>query len=447
MTGSRRPRTNVMTRCALLPTSLAALALSGAADADIATSKQNSQDSVAVTDAQQESSAGRFVLVDDQLRARAVNVIEVNPAAVLFDDASGDREAVPLENVLVLMREVGATIGGGTEQFANKEGFVVGSSKSGGAAILGSVLRLTDGRRLVGKYDARLMDDAPENVIRWSHAWLGVIEVPLERIASLAFIGSAEPPAQGAGDVLRLRNGDVLAGFIVGIDDDVAFELDDGTVIDIPVERIEAMTMVNPPADPTGLRLWFDDGTVIGARSVRLGDDRVLRFDGPLLTRLKMNEVDGLSSPRVDLERVEAMEFRPSRLIGLAELDVEEVDRVEPRYVLPRPERVGPPQPAGLDAVAISGPIRVTWRIPAGSERFSTRAVLPEFAATYGSAELILVVDDEEVFRARLDGASRAKEINVPLSGRRLTLTLTSGGDGPVQDIIHLERPMILRGQ
>jgi hypothetical protein len=73
--------------------------------------------------------------------------------------------------------------------------------------------------------------------------------------------------------------------------------------------------------------------------------------------------------------------------------------------------------------------------------------VLPEFAATYGSVELILAVDGAELFRARVDRDVRTQEINVPLDGRRLTLTLTSGGDGPVQDIIHLERPMILRAQ
>lgn len=407
-----------------------------------------------------------FLLVDRELNVRAVNVIELNPAAVLFDDAAGQREALPLDDVLLLMRDpsIGppsadaaqspAAAGPRDENDGDGDDDSTAHSAAAGAPPPAGLLVLADGRRLPGDYDHRLMDDAPPDHIRWRHPWLGVLDVPLEQIASIAFIASAAPPAPAAGDVIRLENGDALTGFILEINSAIGFELEDGGRIDIPIHRVESLSLVNPPAVPNGMRLWFDDGTVIGARSARFGDDRVLRIDGPLLSPMAGSDESPSDLKRLELAHLRAIELRPAALVGLAELDDPTVERIEPRYVLPKPQRLSSDSPAGLDAVAISGPIKATWTLPRGAQgseaaasRFAARAVLPESARAYGCVELIIAVDGDEVFRARIDGEHPVREINVPLAGRTLSITLASAGDGPVQDVIHLQRPMILQAR
>jgi hypothetical protein len=105
---------------------------------------------------------------------------------------------------------------------------------------------------------------------------------------------------------------------------------------------------------------------------------------------------------------------------------------------------IEPDAPVGLSPIELRGPVVVRYSLPSGAIRFAAQAVLPDSARQWGDLELIVRSDDAEVFRMRLNAESPAGEINVALTGRELTLELTAGAHGPIQDQVILNRAMIL---
>ncbi|MHC4082782.1 MAG: hypothetical protein ACYSU2_15835, partial [Planctomycetota bacterium] len=90
------------------------------------------------------------------------------------------------------------------------------------------------------------------------------------------------------------------------------------------------------------------------------------------------------------------------------------------------------------------GPISVQYQLPAGSAYLSAEAALPVKARSWGDCELVIREDDQQIFSTRLNAERPSAVIGLPLDGSRLTVEVTEGSGGPVQDQVVLLRALVL---
>lgn len=301
------------------------------------------------------------------------------------------------------------------------------------------VLWLADGQRFPG--EALSGSRAAAGVFVWNHStWLGRLEVPLDRIASVVLVPGATLPAPARGDVLALANGDRIEGFVESLGDPVSIRVGEGAaaqLLEVPLDRVTALRVVTPRGKPSGRRLWLRDGTVVDVVSVSVADDGVMRLNGlPFM---------GDSQPKqLNLSALVAILFEHRTLVPFTHLEL--LDRSAPpsRYSVPEPEALDESAPLGLSRVALRGPLSVRYRLPAAPVFFTAEARLPESARAWADCDLVVRDDDTEVLRVHLDAAHPVAAVDVALSGATLQLQITEGRNGPIQDTVILHRAMLL---
>jgi hypothetical protein len=329
------------------------------------------------------------------------------------------------------------------------------------------MLVLATGERLPG--EAVVGAQAAADTLAWSHPWLGRIDVPFKLIESVLLRPGAVAPPAGKGDVVLLANGDRQEGFVTAIGDPVTIEVSGGGAgagggatsqsLNIPLDRVTAITMIAPKQAGKGRRVWFGEGTVLDVQSIAVGDDGYVRLGGGSLigaggvvgdaAGAGDDDDAGPQPPRIPLAEVAGVLFDREAMIPLASIAPSRVEGPATRYVLPRPNTSDPDAALGLSAIEFSGPIVARYAVPAGCQRFIAEVELPRAARAWGDCDLIVRSDDEEVFRAHLSSATPTASINVPLpargGGRELTIELAAGAHGPIQDLVRLHRPMLLK--
>ncbi len=280
-----------------------------------------------------------------------------------------------------------------------------------------------------------------EALLAWNHAWLGRIEVPLDLVRSVRFRGPSVALTGGDEDRVLLANGDLLEGFIVALGDPLALEAhaqeqEQRQIIEIPLDRVLAVEMVAADQPARGSRVWLHDGTVIDVNSIRVGEDGFVHLVSPWL--------EDRSDPELRIEQVAAILFRARGMVPLALLETGRIAGPLDRFRLPPPRRLDPEAPLGLSPIELRGPLIVHYPLPEGCRRFAAEAILPEADRNWGDLELLVKDDDQVVFRTQLNGQSPRASINVPVRGAELTIELTEGRYGPIQDRVQLERAMLL---
>jgi len=324
------------------------------------------------------------------------------------------------------------------------------------------MLLLADGQRLPGEAVVGA-EPAPDTLV-WNHPWLGRVDVPFKLISSVLLTPDAVAPAPGNADVVLLANGDRQEGFVTAIGDPVTIEVSTGgaaatsQALNIPLERVTAITMIAPRQTGKGRRIWFSEGTVLDVQSIAVGDDGYVRLGaGGLIGAggagaggaggAAVNPAAGPQPPRIPLTEVAGVLFDREAMIPLASIALSRVEGPATRYVIPRPSNSDPDAALGLSAIEYSGPIVARYALPAGCQRFIADAELPRDARTWGDCELVVRSDDEEIFRTHLSSATPVASINVPVKGRELTIEVAAGAHGPIQDLVRLHRPMLLKGK
>lgn len=288
----------------------------------------------------------------------------------------------------------------------------------------GGLLVLTDGRRYAG----RLAGDGDPDRIEWVHPVFGRMSISLDKVSAVAFAGGDVPG--GDGDIVVLRNGDELHGFVESIGDEVRIELESGRVVATPVDRVVLVRLDNPAEPAAGLRVWLDDGSVVSAAGLSGGNPvRIdLASDGDQPTTEARSGV-------VPIERVLAIVPDASRLVPLASLEPGEQRPVGRRWTRPI-ERSGDGVP-GLGWIAFPGPMAVTWSLPRGSARLAGTAVLAE--SVWGDCELVIEQGSGELYRRRLSGDGPRVRFNVALvSDGPVRVVVEPGAYGPIQDRVTL---------
>ena len=171
--------------------------------------------------------------------------------------------------------------------------------------------------------------------------------------------------------------------------------------------------------------------------SIEIGDDGFVRLISTWLSA-------GTKLVPVKLSDLDSILLDSERLLALATLQPSRIEGPETRYVLPEPNAIDPEASLDLSPIEFRGPIVARYALPPGCRRFAAAATIPIGSRQWADFVLIVRSNDEEVFRARMSGEQPHVEINVPLSGVELTIELTEGAHGPIQDRLILEYPMLL---
>jgi len=379
-----------------------------------------------------------FVLIDANLDVHEVRIVEINDMMLAYQDADGKVRTSSLSDSIALIRRLPDAVvpRGGAGPLPLPIPSRVGAS-SGPPGWL----QLADGQRLPGALAGRAPDQ--EDVLGWSHTWIGRIEVPLDAITAVTFGAVDTELAPGRMDVVVLANGDRIEGYVKALGDPIRIVVDLDTTprdVSIPLARSAGVVLVTSPRSPSGRRIWFKDGTLVDARRFRVADDGYVRIS------TEWSE-PGTPPVEVPLDEVTGILFDPSALLPLGKVDPARVEATGPRYVVPTPRRLDERAPLGLGRIAFDGPIIVRYALPPGCRRFAAEAILPESARLWGDFELVVRDDDREVYRSRISADQPTAAINVALTGTELTIELTQGRHGPIQDRLVLKRAMLLVGE
>ena len=290
-----------------------------------------------------------------------------------------------------------------------------------------SRLWLTDGTYY--RIDPRITGDQ----LIWKNWSLEQVDAPLDRILAFNRRMNDPPIPSENEDLVILENGDRIVGLIDRLGSDLHIERQDGTMIQVPFDRVASFVLLNETTAASGPRIWSN------------GSDKftVDRFQYEQGIGLIFSDQSGqqISS----LHTVDALVFDPDSVLPLAALDptVSGLDG-QLRYHYPRPHVAPGTWPLDAPSLTVSGPIRLQWNLPQPGMGFLATAILPSSLRRHGSLELIVSDESGVLLRQAIDGEDPTLEIRLRIPGRRLVLELHEQANGPLQDSIRLEQAVLL---
>jgi len=324
-----------------------------------------------------------------------------------------------------------------------------GASPSGSGTLM-----LVDGQRLPGRAELNASG------WRWWQPWLGVMESPPSTLRWLSFDGVPPPAPAADADVVLLRTGDRLEGFVSRVADPLPLEpRAGGAATLVPTNGIAAISFVaaETPGRTGHRRVWMRDGTVLDAKSLRLDGGGLLVIDGVA--------VEGIAAPLpVPLDRVAAISGdRPSRPLASGELTtVETPQGAELRYTTLPPQRLRWPDrraerpaledrsgldasvwPFGAPAIAFDGPaiLRVSIDAPA---TLCARVRLPRDRRPWGKFDLFVRSGGAEVARMAIDPSAPTHDLCVRVQPPAVEFEIVDTGGGAVQDGVVIEHGVLI---
>lgn len=369
------------------------------------------------------------VLVDKQLRSRAVMVRGFDAGAVRFTDARGSSRTEPLTDLVAILPGTSARQARGRTHASADE-----AEES--LVAPGQALRvdLIDGQRLVG----RLSPAAGQDALRVIDESVGEIETPLERVRAIRFDGGPIAPGSAeSADLLILANGDRLRGFAERVGTDITFAPQGEPARDIPLARAAELRLANPPAAPTGTMVALAGGTVIRVAGV---------LSDPLGQVELSIESAGSRRATVRLGEIEAIALDAARLRPLASLPVAEVIPAPGRAFMPAPVVRGVDAVLGLSDLELAGPGSVSWTLEPRTGRVAGTIELPRDQWVWGRANITLLAGERSLWTGEVSGDRPEAEFRaeVPAGADRLTLRIQTAEAGPVGGKIIIKRGMLL---
>lgn len=355
-----------------------------------------------------------FLLIDRDLRADTVELARIEDGWVECL-RSGLIDRRPTEDLLALLR---------LDEVESSR-FEAGDR----------VVELVDGQRWVG---APAPGGAPDQ-LAWKIDRIGLLSAPLEQVRRARLLPRAALPALGeheAEERLILANGDALSGLLVSLGEEVVFEVSGSAeATRLPLRQVASLALANPAQRPEGLMLWLADGSVVKAKTCRWTSGT-----------LEFTTATGGLTCRVEADMLRGMSFAAQRLMPLAALSPRLSRDSANLCVVEPPRLVDPDRAVGLADVELRGPIEARYDLPRGATRFAATAIVPRYAAQWADLHLSILLDDRIVFEGAMDGAGHSRrEIALELDGASsLAIRIGEGGRGPVQDVILLQRPMLL---
>lgn len=291
-----------------------------------------------------------------------------------------------------------------------------------------AVVSLCDGQAIVGVPDSDIKP-APD-VLSWMHKGpddatykleLGDFAFKLDQVARVDFPPLPSDPAsltdqlaslhKVSADTLLLRNGDRLEGFMLGFQiapDGQAQALAANIEVNkkplvIPMPRIRAIILANPPARPSLSRVWLLDGTIVAVSAINKTDANMIELS--LTTGALVKE------QRITTEAIACILLDAAAVWPLANITPSAQGssrRWTPPVVAATSEEL-----LDLSDVLMPGAMWVRYAVPTGAKNFHASLVLPDDSRTLA---------DFDVVFAAIDAAGKSQ----PLTTKHLSASATS---------------------
>ena len=267
----------------------------------------------------------------------------------------------------------------------------------------------------------------------WKNDLVGRLSISLDDIVAFNSSSMTIPIPSPDDDLVVLENGDRIEGLIDEVDRNVRVEQADGSVIDIPLERVSSFTLINEESPSSSARMWSIDGDRIALDSYRYEEGLGLIFGDQ---RIHLPGLPGrVTSFTHDVDRLIPLVDQPVRTLGI---------EGKLRYHNPPPTNEVGIWPLDAAPMLISGPIRLEWDLPKPDLGLIASAVLPPTFQRHGSVELIISDETGELLRRVLTRDQPTCDIRLRIRGRRLVMELHENGDGPLQDSIRLQQAILV---
>ncbi len=312
------------------------------------------------------------------------------------------------------------------------------------SASLQGVLELVDGQRVPGRPVTGATPD--DDSVLWTHSVFGPIQLSLETVRTMTLAPDQPAPASsGTDDLVLLKNGDRLAGFVEALQPEVVVSGNTGTV-SLPVDTVAAVRLLNEQSSPEGMMLWTDDRSVIAVRSAEYDEDSERL--GVLLRASTDSE-----QRYIERSRLVGLSFDAGRVIALSSLPIARQTPIGRSWGPPIEigDRSG--APFGAADVRLNGPTEATWELPRGAVRLAGWAALRPEALLWGDCIVTIEALDPRgrpiaTSASRLNGESPLAPFNLAIeAGSDITLRLRvdPGEHGPIQDWVTIHRAIVLR--
>ncbi|MEE2681755.1 MAG: hypothetical protein VX641_05210 [Planctomycetota bacterium] len=303
-------------------------------------------------------------------------------------------------------------------------------------------IHLHDGQSLPG----RMKDGSDGDHIIWEHAWIGDLNIPVDRIDRIVLNGASTPRAtdsESDSDTIRLLNGDVVEGFVTSVSPLVRIETDSESVpvqIEIHHDRISEIDLFGERVESPDPMVWSNDGTVVHLPTIGVG------VDGHLVVGRHMYASDARveMEPGPHLQSIHTISFSGSGIHPLGTLDIISSEGPETRMIIPSPHTTDPSAPLELSPVEFRGPLTIRYRIPEGRYRLRATIRMPASASRWGDCDLAILVDGVERHHCLFNSDQLEHTVDVMVSGDVLEFRLGEGANGPVQDHIRFEYGVLL---
>jgi hypothetical protein len=298
----------------------------------------------------------------------------------------------------------------------------------------GAQLVLVDGQRIPGKLENR------QGVATWVSLWCAPRALVTDEIRSLVF-GKTSPPLATDTDVIQLKNGDRVTGFISAINpQEVTVDVGSGTTntLTVAMDTITALTLVGPTKPHTGARVWLTDGTVVDGPSVSWMSPSYLRIMG----------ISGAKTPVVTVprDRVLAVQSTPDSATPLATLTpVASIPQGCDGYRFTTSVPTVAPGTWALDAapLELDGPVLLTYPAQVVTTRLVAVAYRIPTARLAGSVDMVIRSGGKELLRERFDSNRARVDIRVDLPAAPFEIELQPADGNAVGDTVTLERAVL----
>ncbi len=301
---------------------------------------------------------------------------------------------------------------------------------------------LVDGQRLPG--EPSYSEPQEPGHFSWRHPWLGQINIPIERMTSVALsyagglaLDAAKPNRDE--DVVFLLNGDEVEGFILEIGSNLQIDTD-GNVLEFALDQVSAIRMMPEVMAPKGKRVTFRDGTIIDVQEIRIGLDGYTRLSGDSLQL-----VDGMPSSS-DLPRaieINSVSFDPAEFQSLTPLKPVSVAGPPTRFYAKPPRVIDQGPDPLLSRLEMQGPVHVTYKLPPNTSRFMSLLTLEDQTTPFAHLQVVVLVDGEPRWRTMLAQQQSQAMIDIPIEGEYLSFELSEGNASSTGDRVVFTYPML----
>lgn len=287
------------------------------------------------------------------------------------------------------------------------------------------MLVLNDGTRYTG-----WPESSGERFV-WLNWWCGTIRPETDEIVSISRFDSGEPNEAFDEDVVRLRNKDLITGLVLDVGSSVEIENQDSETIRIPMDRIDSLSLVNPPKDASLSTMWLLQGDKVPIEGHEFGIGTGLRMPGrePL-------QPSNILSIALD----------PGRLVPLSECP-SSVEMLEDmiRYRIPEPSVSSGTWSLDAAPIELKGPLRARWTLPESGMGFIGTLTIPRTDRRVGSFGITIKDGRKVVLKMTLDGDNPTADVSIQMESNELTIEIDEGEMGPIQDVLRLDRALLIR--